>query len=123
MPTPKTYDINVHVLMIQEDDCLVVYCPALDLSSYGQTEDEAKNAFEEALEIFIEETERKGTLEKVLLDLGWTLRQKPSFQYQPPEFPLEESFALLKKAVKVFEETMPIPYNFPPRPATYANPN
>ncbi|KXK54001.1 MAG: hypothetical protein UZ07_CHB004002639 [Chlorobi bacterium OLB7] len=56
-------------------------CPALDVSSYGDTMEEAKNAFEEALEIFIEETVDRGTLEKELLRMGWTLSAK---EYRPP---------------------------------------
>ena len=79
--------VIINVLLYKEDNIWVAYCPALDLSSYGDTEDEARDAFHEAVDIFIQETERKGTLEKVLLSLGWTLRKAPKAEYCPTKLP------------------------------------
>jgi len=76
--------VGVIVLILKEDNLFVAYCPALELSSYGKTKKEAKENFNDALNIFIEETQKKGTLEKVLLSLGWTLKQKPQVSYKPP---------------------------------------
>ena len=81
----KTVSVGLEVLMIKEGDYIVAFCPALDLTSYGDDELEAKSAFEEALEIFLEETHSRGTLERVLLDLGWGLRKLPSIKYEPPK--------------------------------------
>jgi hypothetical protein len=39
-------------------------------------------AFEDAIDIFIEETVRRGTLEKELLRMGWTLASR---EYYPPQ--------------------------------------
>ncbi len=61
------------------------YCPALELSSFGKDEDDAKQGFEEALNIFIDELHKRGTLEKVLLNLGWSLRKLPTASFVPPE--------------------------------------
>jgi len=80
----KTIKLDLSVSFEKEGDYFVAYCPALELSSYGKSEASAKKSFDEALEIFIEETVRKGTLLKILLELGWTLRQKPSVLYKPP---------------------------------------
>ena len=77
--------MQLQVALFKEDGQFVAYCPALELSSYGDTPKEAKQAFDEALDIFVEETTEKGTLEKVLLQLGWSLKRKPKPDYQPPQ--------------------------------------
>jgi predicted RNase H-like HicB family nuclease len=77
-------NVLLEVELIKEGDYIVSYCPALELSSFGETEDEAKEGFEDALAIFIEDTTGKGTLERVLLDLGWSLRKLPQVSYKPP---------------------------------------
>ncbi len=79
----KVIGASVPVICLREEDYIVAYCPPLDLSSYGKTEDEAKKAFEEAFDIFIEETTRKGSLEKVLIKLGWILSK---VNYEPPTY-------------------------------------
>jgi predicted RNase H-like HicB family nuclease len=80
----KTVDVSLEVLLIKEGEYIVSYCPALELSSYGTTEEDAKQGFEGALEIFLQDTHEKGTLENVLLGLGWQLKKKPTAKYQPP---------------------------------------
>ncbi|MCX6600446.1 MAG: hypothetical protein NT025_02655 [bacterium] len=111
MRAPKTYKVHVPVVIFQEGEYFVAYCPVLELSSYGQSENEAKRAFAEALKIFIKETEKKGTLEKILLDLGWTLKRKPFVQYQLPEFSPERVKALVR-AKRVVKETVRMPFVF-----------
>ena len=76
--------VNVDVLLIKEGEYFVAYCPALEVSSYGKTEEEAKSGFDEAFEIFIHETEKRGSFEKALLKLGWSLKQLPVPSYIPP---------------------------------------
>jgi predicted RNase H-like HicB family nuclease len=120
MPMTKIYKIRVSVLIVQEEECFVAYCPALELSSYGKTEAEAKKSFDEAMGIFLEETERKGTLEKVLLALGWTLKQKPSFKYQPPELSYKNLRAL-RQSKRILRNTVAIPFTFAQRGMSYAS--
>ncbi len=80
----QTTSVFVGVVFVREGDYIVAYCPALELSAYGKTEAEAKKAFEETLEIFIQEITRKGSLDRVLRKLGWV----PYMQsYQPPALP------------------------------------
>ena len=88
--TPNTITIGLHIKIIEEYGYFVAYCPALELSSYGKDLETAKKRFEEEIAIFLTETERKGTLEKYLLKMGWTLRNKPVPQYTPPEINIEE---------------------------------
>ncbi len=110
MPTSNKYKISVPFLILQEGDYFVAYCPSLELSSYGHTITDAKQSFAEALKIFVKETEKKGTLEKVLLGLGWTLQQKPSFKYQPPELSAKNRRALQRKTVSISKKSVPIRY-------------
>ena len=66
---------NIHfalpVSILREGDSYIAYTPALDLSTVGDSFEEAKKRFEEAVEIFFEEISEKGTLEDVLVELGW----------------------------------------------------
>ncbi len=80
----KKLTVQVQVFLIPDGNQHVAYCPALELSSYGSSPDDAKTAFAEAMEIFVADTQAKGTLEKVLLGLGWTLQQHPVARYEPP---------------------------------------
>src|SRR4051812_32950155 len=81
----RTVGISIDVDLLKEGDYIVAYCSALELSSFGKNETEARKNFEEALNIFVDETHKRGTLEKVLLDLGWSLRKKPTALYTPPK--------------------------------------
>lgn len=99
--------LQLDVLFIKEDDYIVAYCPALELSSYGKSESEAKAAFEVDIKIFIEETSKNGTLEKYLLKHGWTLQQIPEFDYQPPRIPL----SITNKAINVISHSVALPVN------------
>jgi len=71
----KTISTEVTVMLYQQGDFVVAYCPALDLSSYAKTEKEAKTSFNEALEIFMEYCLEHDTLEQNLVACGWKLRQ------------------------------------------------
>jgi hypothetical protein len=93
MPRAKVISVGVDVLFLQEGNQIVAYAPALELSSYGRTVPAAKKAFSEAMGIFIEEMERKGTLERVLLKLGWTLSRS---RYDPPRWTAGELLSLCR---------------------------
>lgn len=82
--TAHSIEVSVPVLILKDGDTYVAYCPALNLSSYGNSSKDAKNAFDENMKIFLSETERKGTLEKYLLKLGWMIQQIPEPFYRPP---------------------------------------
>jgi hypothetical protein len=60
----------------------VAYSPALDISTSGKSEKEAKKRFEELVEIFFEEVNTNSNLETVLQELGWKKVRK---QWQPPK--------------------------------------
>ncbi|MEX8548002.1 MAG: hypothetical protein V5804_10420 [Mucilaginibacter sp.] len=48
----STFEVPLEVQLIKDGNYIVSYCPALELSSYGDNEDDAKEGFEEALGIF-----------------------------------------------------------------------
>jgi predicted RNase H-like HicB family nuclease len=75
----------------------LAYCPALELSSYGDSAADARAAFEEALVLLMEDTIQRGTLEKYLLKLGWTLRRTA---YEPPYLPV----GLLNRQGQIVEQ-------------------
>ena len=55
------------------------------MSGYGHSEEEAKSSFSESLHEFFRYTHNKNTLDKVLKDLGWSIKgtkKKPKFN--PP---------------------------------------
>jgi predicted RNase H-like HicB family nuclease len=71
------------VEIFREGDWYVGLCPALDVSSFGVTLDEARRSLQEALEAFLEECEVMGTLEEVLEAAGF-VRQDGSWVPRQP---------------------------------------
>ncbi len=57
----------------KEGKMYTAYCPEFDVASCGTTVAEAQKNLREALEIFIEETTRQGTLEEILEEAGYDL--------------------------------------------------
>jgi predicted RNase H-like HicB family nuclease len=57
------------------NDC-IVYCPALDLSAFGDTYEDAKKSFEEIFSMHIEYCIQKNTLVKDLQNHGWVIKSK-----------------------------------------------
>jgi len=74
-------DVSLTVTFLREGDQFVAYSPALDLSTAGNTLELAKKRFNEAAQIFFEETVNKNTLPEVLTELGW---QKSNRHWLPP---------------------------------------
>ena len=77
-------EIVLQLNILKEGDTYVAYSPALDLSSCGKTVGEAKRNFQSALNLFLEELQEMGTLDEVLLDLGWRHGNTPKFSWIPP---------------------------------------
>jgi predicted RNase H-like HicB family nuclease len=57
--------------LYKEDDQIVALCPELNVSSFGDTTEEALAALQEAVTLFLEECQRMGTLEIVLEEAGF----------------------------------------------------
>ena len=67
---------NLPVVFLKEKDKFIAYSPALDLSTSGDSYEQAQKRFSEAADIFFEELTHKGTLDNVLCDLGWSKVRK-----------------------------------------------
>ncbi len=79
---------NLPVSIIKEGNSFIAYTPALDLSTCADTYEKSKKRFEEIVNIFFEEIVKKGTLEDVLLGLGW---KKVKSKWNPPVVISQES--------------------------------
>jgi predicted RNase H-like HicB family nuclease len=69
--------------IFKEEDSYVALCPELNLSSFGESIEQAKRSLQEAVEAFIEECERMGTLEEVLEESGFS-RQNDEWVFRQP---------------------------------------
>ena len=69
------------VSILKEGKSFIAYTSALDLSTSGETFEDAQKNFNEAVNIFFEELIEMGTLEEVLSGLGW---QKEKNKFVPP---------------------------------------
>jgi hypothetical protein len=77
------FHVGLSLIEFNEDDVTIIYSPALDLSGYGYSPEEAKNSFNIALHEFFRYTNNKKTFDKVLTELGWTIKggkKKPKIQ-------------------------------------------
>lgn len=84
-------DISVRVEIFKEGDAYVALSPELNVSSFGETVDEAKKSLKEAVGAFIEECEAMGTLEEVLEESGFS-KINNSWESRKPI--IEENLAL-----------------------------
>ncbi len=83
--------LNIKMEVFLEDDLYVSLCPNLNVSSYGESVEEAKQALLEAVEAFLEECAEMGTLEDVLEECGYS---KVNQTWQFREAVKEESLAV-----------------------------
>ncbi len=83
------HEMKFPVLIMYEGNRFVAYTPLLDLSSSGETSEEARDSLSEAVSLFFEEIIARGTVSEVLQDLGWTqtgIAWKPPQVVSPSEF-------------------------------------
>jgi hypothetical protein len=64
-------EARIPVMFFEEDNKIIAYSPALDLSTCGYTEEQARKRFLEASQIFFDELIKMGTIEDVLSECGW----------------------------------------------------
>jgi hypothetical protein len=69
----KMINVSLTLIEFKEDGLFFIYSPALDLTGYGKTQDEARNSYDIAMEEFLKYTSNKKTAFKVLEKLGWTI--------------------------------------------------
>ncbi|MDP2668969.1 MAG: hypothetical protein Q8P07_04010 [bacterium] len=76
------------VSVFKEGKCFIAYTSALDLSTSGKTYEQVMKRFDEVVEIFFEELTKNGSVEEVLLNLGW---EKVKKHWSPPSLISQES--------------------------------
>lgn len=81
----KKVNVRLDIIRFEDSGCQIVYCPALDLSGYGRTNEDAENSFRTTLEEFFRYTINKNTLKKELLRLGWVVKDNPRKKMTPPD--------------------------------------
>jgi len=89
----KNRIITVHLpfIIFEDGGYQVLYCPPLDLTGYGTTEQEAKQSFEIVLDEYFKYTANKGTLLEDLTNLGWKIKKK---NLRKPIVPPDLSYSL-----------------------------
>jgi predicted RNase H-like HicB family nuclease len=81
--------VDFDMIVFREGESYVAYCPELDVSSAGTSVDEARANLKTAVRLFVEETERLGTLDQVLQEAGYVPDGKGG--YAPPRLVATES--------------------------------
>jgi len=76
-------DISFTVHLFREGDAYVAYVPELDVSSCGDTADEARTNIQDATRGFLETSQEMGTLNEVLEEAGYQLEGET---WRAPEF-------------------------------------
>ena len=69
-------EASLQVFYTEQEGAVVAYCPSLDLSTYGDTMEDAAAAFDDALAVLMQDVQQKGTLDEVLSALGWQRTQQ-----------------------------------------------
>jgi predicted RNase H-like HicB family nuclease len=83
--------ISLKIEIFKEDDVYVALSPELNVSSFGDTIEDAKGSVKEAIEAFLDECERMGTLKDVLEESGFS-KLDDSWESRKPV--AEENLAL-----------------------------
>ncbi|MCK4264308.1 MAG: type II toxin-antitoxin system HicB family antitoxin [Candidatus Aminicenantes bacterium] len=65
------FQIEFDGIIFKERETFIGYCPKLDVSSCGNTIDEARKNLKTAVRLFLEEAEKMGTLEDILKESGY----------------------------------------------------
>ncbi len=80
----KNVIASIELVIYEEDGFHIAFAPAIDLSSYGNSLDNALEEFKVAISVYFDYTLKKSTLEKDLLALGWKIEKRRSRRFIPP---------------------------------------
>ena len=80
----KSIILQLSVYQFKEDESYITYCPSLDLSSYGTTENHAQKSFEEILEITLKYMIDKNTLIEDFKKHGWQIKSLKQNKIKSP---------------------------------------
>ncbi|MFH1096036.1 MAG: type II toxin-antitoxin system HicB family antitoxin [Candidatus Desantisbacteria bacterium] len=74
--------IEYDMIVFKEEKTFVAYSPELDVSSCGETIDQAKRNLKTAVRLFLEEAEKMKTLDTILIEAGF--EQDMMDNWMPP---------------------------------------
>jgi predicted RNase H-like HicB family nuclease len=77
----QDFSFDTHIF--KEGDTYVAYVPALDVSSCGATDEEARRNIRDAVRGFLTASEQMGTLDEILREAGY---QNEAGRWRAPEF-------------------------------------
>jgi predicted RNase H-like HicB family nuclease len=80
---PHMEDFAFDVDIFKEGESYVAYVPALDVSSCGATDDEARRNIRDAVRGFLASTADMGTLDEILQEAGY---ERDGDKWRAPEF-------------------------------------
>jgi predicted RNase H-like HicB family nuclease len=63
--------INFNIKYFKEDDSIVALCPELQVSSFGETLEDAELSIKDALALFLEGCAELGTLNEIMEEAGF----------------------------------------------------
>ena len=64
-------NISFTVHVFKEEDVFVAHVPELDVSSCGDTAEVARRNIQDAVSLFLETSEKRGTLKAILQEAGY----------------------------------------------------
>ncbi|MBI4398348.1 MAG: type II toxin-antitoxin system HicB family antitoxin [Candidatus Omnitrophica bacterium] len=76
--------IGFTLLIFKEGDVFVSFCPELSVASCGDSVDEARRQGQEAVRLFLAESKRMGTLEEILQEDGFVVRDSAKNEWDSP---------------------------------------
>lgn len=69
-------ELNLSIFLWEDESIFYVYSPALDITGYGLSKEEARESFETVLQEFVIYTHNKKTIFTELENLGWAVNKK-----------------------------------------------
>lgn len=75
--------LDFRIEIFKEGNQFVAVAPELNVSSFGESPEDAKSSLKEAVELFLEECKRMGTLDEVLSESGFKLEKKSWYSVDP----------------------------------------
>jgi len=83
--------LPIKIEIFKEGDVYVAISPQLNVSSFGETVEEARDSLKEAVAAFLEECRAMGTLDEVLEEAGFSRKDE---EWEPRMPVLEDSISL-----------------------------
>ena len=82
----KSIKVSLDVYLFMDEDSYIAYSPALDLSGYGTSEEEAMHSFSIVIEQYIKYGLSTHSLVKDLREHGWKVKSLKQRKMSAPSF-------------------------------------